>query len=104
MRVKLRERRDEAPDTMTFVFDLAGQDYPYTAGQYAFFELDELKFDDPRGKRRHFTLSTSPTESGEVQFTTKLRGFGFKETLRHAELGLGVTLTEPRGDFVATRQ
>lgn len=100
MRVKLRERRDEAPDTKTFVFDLGGQEYKYTAGQYAFFELDELKFDDPRGKRRHFTLSTSPTERGLVQFTTKLRGFGFKETLRHADLGLEVELESPRGSFV----
>lgn len=100
MRVKLRERRDEAPETMTFVFDLGGQEYKYAAGQYAFFELDELKFDDPRGKRRHFTLSSSPTESGVVQFTTKLRGFGLKETLRHADLGLEVSLEPPRGNFV----
>jgi hypothetical protein len=26
--------------------------YPYTAGQFAFFELNELTADDPRGKRR----------------------------------------------------
>lgn len=100
MRVKLREQRPETQDVMTFVFDLEGQRYFYTAGQFAFFELDTLKFDDPRGKRRHFTLSSSPSESGIVQFTTKLRGFGLKETLRAAPLGLEVSLEEARGRFI----
>jgi ferredoxin-NADP reductase len=100
MRVKLSERREETPDTMTFVFNLNGQSYPYTAGQYAFFELDALTVPDARGNRRHFTLSSSPTEHGVVQFTTRLRGSGFKETLRSAPLGTEVTLEEPQGDFV----
>ena len=52
MRVKLKERRQEAPDVMTFVFDLGGQPFTFTAGQFAFFELDELTAQDPHGKRR----------------------------------------------------
>lgn len=99
MRVKLKERRQETPDIMTFVFDLAKQNYLYIAGQFAFFELDNLRFEDPRGKRRHFTLSSSPTEDGIVQFTTRLRGFGLKETLRQAPLGLEVELEGARGRF-----
>ncbi len=99
MRVLLQERRQETPDVWTFVFNLDGQPYPYTAGQFAFFELDELMHDDPRGKRRHFTLSSSPTEHGIVQFTTKRRGFGLKETLLNAAPGLEVSLEEPRGRF-----
>jgi ferredoxin-NADP reductase len=100
MRVKLDSRRGETSDIMTFVFRLDGQDYSYTAGQFAFFELDELSTDDPRGKRRHFTLSSSPTEHGIVQFTTKLRGSGYKETLRNAAIGTEVTLEDADGDFV----
>lgn len=100
MQVSLRDRRQEAPEVMTFVFDLEGQEYSYTPGQYAFFELDALAFEDPRGKRRHFTISSSPTETGMVQFTTRLRGSGFKETLRQGPLGRQVTLQNPHGDFV----
>lgn len=99
MRVKLADRRRETADTVTFVFDLGGQRYPYTAGQFAFFELDQLTVDDPRGKRRHFTLSSSPSEHGIVQFTTKLRGSGFKETLNTAALGFEITIEEARGRF-----
>ena len=68
-------------------------------GQFAFFELDTLTADDPRGKRRHFTLSSSPTENGIVQFTTKLRGSGFKETLRTAPLGLVLESEVAKGKF-----
>lgn len=99
MRVQLQAVRPETPDVVSFVFDLAGQPYHYIAGQFAFFELDALTADDPRGKRRHFTLSSSPSESGIVQFTTKLRGFGLKETLRTAGPGLQVTLEDARGRF-----
>jgi ferredoxin-NADP reductase len=100
MIVTLKEKRQETPDIITFVYDLGGQPYSYTAGQFAYFELDSLTVDDPRGKRRHFTLSTAPTEHGIVQFTTKVRGSGFKETMKNAASGLGVTLEEPRGKFV----
>lgn len=100
MRVTLIEQRRETPEIMTFVFSLDGQKYSYTAGQFAFFELDELTVPDPRGKRRHFTISSAPSEDGIVQFTTKLRGFGLKETLKNAAPGLQVTLEEARGRFV----
>lgn len=99
MRVKLRERRQETPEIMTFIFDPEGQPYSYEAGQFAFFELDQLTADDPRGKRRHFTLSCSPTEQGILQITTKLRGFGLKETLRTAPIGLEVDVEGARGRF-----
>jgi len=99
MRVKLYERRQETPDIWTFAFTLEGQPYSYVAGQFAFFELDALTVDDPRGKRRHFTLSSSPTEHNLVQFTTKLRGSGFKETLRSAPDNLEVELEPARGRF-----
>lgn len=99
MRVKLTQRRPETPDVWTFAFSLEGQVYSYVAGQFAFFELDALTSDDPRGKRRHFTLSSSPTEHNLVQFTTKLRGSGFKETLRNAPDNLEVELEPSRGRF-----
>ncbi len=101
MRVKLIERREEAAEVMTFVFDLGGQDYAYRAGQNAEFTLDRLDYPDARGKERHFTFSSSPSEKGIVQFTTMLRGSGYKETLVHAPLGLEVELQNPAdGKFI----
>lgn len=100
MRVRLKERRSEATDVISFIFDLAGQALEYKPGQYLFYELDALDFPDERGKRRHFTISSSPTEGGILMLTTRMRGSGFKETLRHATLGYEINIGTPLGHFV----
>src|SRR5512136_1184336 len=100
MRVGLKERRLEAEGVISFVFDLSGQPFEYRPGQYVFCELDALDFPDERGNRRHFTISSSPTEKGVVMFTTRIRGSGFKETLRHAPLGYEINLGASLGHFV----
>ncbi len=100
MRVRLKERHSEAAEVISFVFDLGGQPFEYRPGQYIFYELDALDFPDERGKRRHFTISSSPTEKGILMFTTRMRGSGFKETLRHAPLGYEINIGTPLGHFV----
>jgi ferredoxin-NADP reductase len=100
MRIHLKERRQETADVMSFIFDLNGQPFTYRPGQYLSYVLDALAFPDERGPRRHFTLSSSPTEKGIIQFTTRIRGSGFKETLRHAPLGYELTAGLAAGHFV----
>lgn len=100
MRIHLKERRQETADVMSFIFDLGGQPFTYRPGQYVSYELDALAFPDERGPRRHFTISSSPTEKGIIQFTTRIRGSGFKETLRHAPLGYELTAGVSAGHFV----
>ncbi len=100
MRIHLKERRQETADVMSFFFDLSGQPFPYRPGQYLSYELDALAFPDERGPRRHFTISSSPTEKGIIQFTTRLRGSGFKETLRRAPVGYELTAGVAGGNFV----
>ena len=100
MRTRLKERRVEAAEVISFIFDLSGQSFEYQPGQHVFCELDALDFPDERGNRRHFTISSSPTEKGTVMFTTRMRGSGFKETLRHAPLGYELNIETPLGDFV----
>ncbi len=100
MRIRLVEKRQENADVISFLFDLGGQALPYTPGQYLFYSLDTLDFPDDRGKQRHFTISSSPTETGIVMFTTRIRGSGFKETLRHAAPGYELACGTPAGKFV----
>ena len=85
---------------ISFVFDVGGQPLEYRPGQYLHYELDTLAFPDERGNRRHFTISSSPTEKGILMFTTKMRGSGFKETMRQAPLGYQMTCETPVGEFV----
>ena len=100
MRIRLKERRPEATDVMSFIFDLGGQQLAYRPGQILHYELDALAFPDERGNRRHFTISSSPTEEGIVMFTTRIRGSGFKETLRQAPIGYELTCETPEGEFI----
>jgi ferredoxin-NADP reductase len=100
VRIRLKERRSETADVMSFVFDLGGQQLEYRPGQILHYELDALAFPDERGNRRHFTISSSPTEEGIVMFTTRIRGSGFKETLRQTPLGYELTCESPEGEFV----
>jgi ferredoxin-NADP reductase len=85
---------------MSFIFDLGGQQLKYKPGQILNYELDALAFPDERGSSRHFTISSSPTEKGIVMFTTKIRGSGFKETLRQAPLGYELSCETPDGEFI----
>ena len=100
MRIRLKERRPETPDVMSFIFDLNGQQFKYRPGQILHYELDALVFPDERGNGRHFTISSSPSEEGIVAFTTKIRGSGFKETLRQAPIGYELTCEDPEGEFI----
>ena len=103
MRIRLKERREETTDTISFIFDLGGQQLNYEPGQYLTYELDALAFPDERGNSRHFSISSSPTEKGIVMFTTRMRGSGFKETLRQAPMGYELTCETPEGEFVMRR-
>ena len=100
MRIRLIERCPETADVISFVFDLGGQPFEFLPGQHLTYKLDALSFPDERGNRRHFTISSSPSEKGIVMFTTRMRGSGFKETLRHAPIGYELTCDTPLGRFV----
>jgi ferredoxin-NADP reductase len=100
MRIRLKERRPETTDVMSFIFDLGGKQLEYRPGQILHYELDTLAFPDERGNHRHFTISSSPTEEGIVMFTTRIRGSGFKETLRQAPVGYELTCETPEGEFI----
>ncbi len=100
MRIRLKEKRPESAEVISFIFDLGGQSFLFRPGQYLSYTLDQLAFPDERGNERHFTISSSPTEKGIVMFTTRIRGSGFKETLRHAPTGYELNCGIPAGRFV----
>lgn len=98
-KVKLTGKRQEASGTKTFLFAKPAG-FEYIAGQYAYFTLPELKFPDPRGKIRHFTISSSPTEDF-LSITVRVRKeSGYKQTLDQLPEGTEIDFRGPTGDFV----
>ena len=101
MRIHLKERRFETAWRSSRLFSTWAVSHLNTGpGNSHSYDLDTLDFPDERGNRRHFTLSSSPTEKGITMFTTRMRGSGFKETLRNAPLGYEVSIGVPAGLFV----
>lgn len=68
----------------------------YRAGQYSILTIMKN-----RKKLRHvFSISSSPTEKGYLEYTTMLRDTDFKNSLRELRIGEKVYLDLPFGDFV----
>jgi len=70
----------------------------YTAGQFAFFDIGGV-YSDPKGPIRHFTISSSPTESF-IMFSTRIRDSPYKKRLSTLEKGARVKVRGPEGQFV----
>lgn len=93
----LQEIKNESPFAKTFKFGLNHQELTHQAGQYLTIDLP---VDDPRGKRRPFTISSSPTEKGFVTVTTRIGPSPFKQTLSSLEAGTKISAKAPFGNFV----
>ncbi|MDQ2685492.1 MAG: FAD-dependent oxidoreductase [Thermoproteota archaeon] len=72
--------------------------FEYTAGQYAYFNLDNVGNND-KGLIRHFTISSSPTENF-IMLSTKIRESQYKHRLSTLEVGDKVKVSRPEGEFV----
>lgn len=102
MKLKLVERRDEASDVTTFIFQ-PEQSLEWQAGQYLHYTLPHDNADD-RGVERWFTIAAAPHE-GHVQITTRFnsqRSSTFKTALKRLLVGDEIEADGPEGDFTVT--
>lgn len=95
----LRETGQISGDIYYFSFE-PERHYGYIAGQFAEFTIAGVT-DDPKGPRRWFTISSSPTEQ-LVTITVRMRQplSSFKQALRSLQLGEAILSSDPLGDFV----
>jgi len=84
-------------DIMTFRLEQGRLEYK--AGQYAFFELEEV-VGDPRRQTRCFSLASSPTEQGTIVISTRIGGSIYKQKLASLEKGERILVWEPSGEFM----
>lgn len=99
MKLKLVERRDEASDVTTFIFQPESP-LEWQAGQYLHYTLPHDNADD-RGIERWFTIAAAPFE-GHVQITTRFnsqRSSTFKAALKALQVGDEIEADGPEGDF-----
>jgi ferredoxin-NADP reductase len=100
LKIKLAQKKLEAINTISFTWQLPKK-VNFLPGQYFYFTLPDLKFPDERGPTRHFTISSSPTRSGFIAFTTRMRKqSGFKKTLDKLAVGSEIEAEGPTGTFI----
>lgn len=100
MKLKLLKKEEEAKGTKSFFWQTE-KEIKFLPGQFFYFTLPKLNFPDPRGATRHFTISSSPTETGYIQFTTRIReGSGYKKTLDTLPIGAEIEGDGPNGTFI----
>ena len=91
-------RRRETPSVQTFQFGIGGTGFRYRSNQFVFLELPGVQ--DPRGPRRPFSLSSSPTETEGISITSKMTGSPFKDRLGALEVGEVGIVRGPLGEFL----
>lgn len=93
-RLKIKELIEHSPDVRSFRFDLQ-KDVAYKPGQYLVLTLDI----NGQQASKAFSLSSSPTEKGFIQFTKKLTDSVFSKTLAQLKVGDVCTVRYPLGTF-----
>jgi ferredoxin-NADP reductase len=102
----LEKKKVGGTDMMSFKFDKQDKQegkesveiLNYAAGQYAYFDIGGVN-NDPKGPIRHFTISSSPTESF-IMISTRIRNSPYKQRLSSLEEGVKVKVRGPEGKFV----
>ena len=69
--------------------------FSYKAGQFMFVTIKS----EPQQLRKHFSISSSPTETNFVEFTKKITDSPFSLALTALNIGDTVSLDGPYGDF-----
>lgn len=99
MKLKIKNKREIAADTLEVSFDIEGKDINYKPGQYFFIKLPDAPYDDEKGLTRHFSIVSSPNEN-VITMATRLRGSGFKKSLKEMSVSSEVEIYDIQGEFV----
>ena len=96
----LSGREEVTPGTfrLSFRFD-TDTPFGFSAGQYAWVQLPELAFPDPRGPQRAFSIASDPAAPETISILFRASESGFKKSLLALEVGAPVIILGPFGQF-----
>jgi len=100
MKAKLIKRREIAQGTIELEFDLLGLKPFFEPGQYFYLNLLKPKYNDKKGKERHFSIINTPAERGIIRMATRLSDSAFKHSLNEMAIGTEVGIHSLAGKFL----
>src|SRR5437867_2442486 len=98
----LAGRKEVAERTMSFAFELEGQSFAFTPGQYLRITQGAPLYRDEKGNSRSFSIASSPDDP-LLLIATRLTGSAFKRSLSEISLGTRVDVQGPMGSFLLPR-
>ncbi|MBI5003928.1 response regulator [Candidatus Kaiserbacteria bacterium] len=99
--VRIIEKKQVADEVMKVTLAFDGAAFDFQPGQYVRVTVPKLKFPDPRGPGRDFSISCPPNGKAiTVTFRTGKDASGFKQTLLSLAPGEKVRISGPYGNIV----
>lgn len=100
----LKDRFSVAEETDAFVFDVAGSDFAFRAGQYVEIGLKSAPYTDEKKDHREFSIASSPGDKGMIMIATRMDSpqrpiSAFKKSMREVPLGTKFKVEGPYGMF-----
>lgn len=97
----IRRRELVAHDTIEVTLGLGTVRFSFLPGQFVRVTIPRLRYKDPRGNYRDFSIVSSPAERGYITicFRKSLKS-GFKRTLAELPLGSKVKVSGPHGSML----
>lgn len=96
----LARRKKIAEGTIEITLGLKGKDFVFKAGQYINLVSPNLKYNDPRGSIRPFSLTSSPNSKNTISTAFRLSVSRFKQTFMKTPLKTVVEIEGPLGSFI----
>lgn len=75
------------------------EDFNFVAGRYLWLMIPNLKYPDPKGNARMFSIASSPKRKGELSIIFRTSDSGYKNTLVEMAPGAEVILSGPYGSM-----
>ncbi len=96
-KAKIIDKKTVAENTFEVSFEIIEKDFTFKAGQYVWVVLPELRYDDPKGDRRAFSVCTTPTLKNRISIIFRNSNSGYKKTLLELDIGAEVQVIGPFG-------
>ena len=95
LETELSQVINRAPGVKSFRFPINSANITYQAGQYFYITIKVNGSD----ALHHFSFSSSPAETGYIEFTKRITDSEFSQTLDNVKPGAWALLEGPEGDF-----
>lgn len=88
-----------ADGTYDSTIKITSGNFSFTAGQYVWVVLPELRYEDPKGDRRAFSICSAPSDDNTFSIVFRDSQSGYKKTFRELPAGSQVSILGPFGSL-----